>query len=104
MQYITNGITSGQMLRYYNALEEAYENAEPSTMDLNGVKVEIDGESKGDGVDMNAEFTEKFYQNILGFKMELFQIEHKGIWKRFLDENGVEIKSVVLMPADFCEN
>ena len=104
MQYITNHVSKGQMLRYYNALDEAYTHCGVGRFDPDSVKVSVNGLDSCECLDFNGEFRETYYQDVLGFSLVLFHVEHRGLWKVFTDETGTEIFSLVLMPAQIDEN
>lgn len=107
MKYVMTGISSGQMLRYTAAIDDCLELLpETAYVTKYPVKSELhDHADLGEDIILNSIFSEILYQEVLGFRMNLVVIEHKGLLKTFKSyETGEILKVVVLIPAEICEN
>ena len=105
MKYVTTDLSSGQVLRFMNALDESLEKITHIVSPSNSVKSDLHDNCELEDIMLNSVFTENIYQDISGFKISLLRIDHKGLLKTFTScETGEVLTTVVLIPAEICEN
>lgn len=107
MKYVATGISPNQILRFLNTLEDSLNSIEDGFQPNERLYSELpNADEDCDQIVLNSTFVEIVHQYVLGFRVNLIEIHHKGLIKEFINSTTREvIQTIVLIDNwQICES